>query len=160
MKNIFVCYLRWIRNVVLLFAHLKPGRMLHSSKVAGLKGEAPVTGVTKNLKMTRYANLGFKRNYVQAGFDETKDQNAEKDEVSKTVGGDPGPSKDEPSKKKRKRAKPIVSKVEDKGEGTSIVSKDASKEEEGSQEPKLSNRKLYKLRRQKGKRKVGYTLSH
>jgi zinc finger CCHC domain-containing protein 9 len=104
--------------------------------------------------MTRYTNLGFKRKYLQAGFDDAEDKGAE-DVVVAENGLDSAESvpNTEPIKKKRKRSK---KKGKDIVDGTEVVEGDESAEAGTSSEVKpeeqqLSKRKLYKKQKLKGK---------
>ena len=102
--------------------------------------------------MTRYANLGFKRKYVQAGFDGAEDQTAAKGRTAEAPEATPNA---EPAKKKlkpvkKKKASEPAEKTSEEKSGVE-TSQPGSKSGEGEAEkPPLSNRKLYKLRRQQG----------
>lgn len=110
-----------------------------------------MTNVTINL-MTRYTNLGFKRKYLQAGFDEAEDKGTEDVVAENSLDNTGLVENAEPIKKKRKRSK---KKGKDVANGTEVVEGSESAETGTSSEVKpeeqqLSKRKLYKKQKLKG----------
>jgi hypothetical protein len=94
--------------------------------------------------MTRYTNSGFKRKYLQAGFDDAGTQKPEVTLAKDNPEEWSGVSNSEPLKKKRKRSKKKTPETADEQGNTSL-------ESQKKDEPlPLSNRKLYKKQRSKG----------
>jgi len=97
------------------------------------------------------SDLGFKRKYLQAGFDNAEGQTSkvtEENAVDKTAGSTLPVNGSEPQKKKRKRSKKKNNEHTNETEPAKDIGAEPSNEskEEGQQ---LSNRKLYKLQRSK-----------
>lgn len=110
-----------------------------------------VTLVTS--QMTRYANVGIKRKYLQAGFDDAGEENIAEGKEEKLQSTSTEKSALNPSKKKVKASKKFSeeatgSKDEERNEGS--AEGDPSSSKDGEDLKQVSNRKLYKIRRAKG----------